>query len=70
MRSKQHRQLLNSEKAILEIERLSGILFRQCNNISEDSYHAFQWEIPCKNIASVETNPRYLAWPWGSTKLI
>jgi len=42
MRSKQHRQLLNSEKAILEIERLSGILFRQCNNISEDSYHAFQ----------------------------
>jgi len=28
VRSKQHRQLLNSEKAIFEIRRLTDILFR------------------------------------------
>jgi len=28
------------------------------------------WEIPCKNIASVEANPHYLAWCWGRPKLI
>jgi len=32
LRSKQHRLLLNSKKAIFEIRRLTDILFKQCGH--------------------------------------
>ena len=42
--SKQHHQLLNSEKVIFEIQRLSDILSDNATTISEASCHAFQYE--------------------------